>query len=166
MTVTAENDGKDAARADTARAATYSPSSAEAENKTQVKGQVEARTSKVTSTPHVGWVAVEAKSPDAASVTIHLGGDIDNALREELATAAETAIEQGGRIIINVAEVTYIGETGLSFLATLLRRRGATAGTIGLVSVTNAHGPTRYLLERTGLSTVLAEFRTPTGPPS
>lgn len=88
-------------------------------------------------------------------MTVYLGGDIGTGLHHGLQVAAETAGQAGGLITIDLAKVTYLGEVGLHFICTLLRRRP------GAVAVINLHGDTHRLLTRTGMVALLNSSDTP-----
>lgn len=64
---------------------------------------------------------------DAHMAVIRLAGEIDLAIGESLAVAAQEAIIRALPVRVDVSEVTFMDSTGLGFLAQL-ERAGAEAG--------------------------------------
>jgi len=85
----------------------------------------------------------------AGSVTVRLAGDLDLASAAAAWEAIDAAVTRGGRVVIDLAEVTFLDSSGLKVLVAARARAAATGTSLALARPSPA---TERVLDITGLT--------------
>jgi anti-sigma B factor antagonist len=99
-------------------------------------------------------------------LTVHLSGDVDMACAgylAELGLQLRTDLTRPCEVAVDLADVTFLDSTGLSFVASLYRHQRRCGGSVLLVAPQRS---VRRVLEVTGMASLLAPEATgPAAPP-
>jgi anti-sigma B factor antagonist len=92
---------------------------------------------------------------DGADVNLELVGEFDMSAVESFRSCAEGALDcNGGAIVVDLADVTFIDSTGISALLEMRRRLDAEGREL---RVENVSSPAARIFELTGLTDVFVD---------
>jgi anti-sigma B factor antagonist len=102
-------------------------------------------------TPRTPLQVEELASDAPAGTTLRVRGELDISTADQLRRAVAGHISAGGRLVLDLSEVTFCDSTGLAVLVGIHKRLAAAGGGLEL------HAPTQrvlHLLTITGLNRV------------